>query len=71
MDWTEIDHCGTEIEAIDFLDGILMTAAFLRYDPVFVPGWCIRHAGGDADAARLVRRSVTAPDYKIRFVLDE
>ena len=71
MEWTVIDYCGTQIEAMDFLDGVIVTAGVPCFEPVFVPGWRIRHAGGDADAARLVRRSVTAPDYKIRFVLDE
>ena len=69
MEWTDIECGGYNIKAVDFLDGVLVWAIW--FESVFVPGWRIKHATGNFDAARLVRRGVTAPEYKIRFVLDE
>ena len=52
MEWVTIDYNGTEIQAADFLNGVLV---YIEESIVFIPGWHVLDRG-DMDGPQLRRR---------------
>ena len=65
MDWETINYGGTEIEAIDFLDGVLVNAPGPRGGPWAItswPGWYVQEQRGDMDGPALRPRRLAEDD---------
>ena len=69
MEWTEIIYDGTEVEAVDLLDGVVVDIPGKGL--VFVPGYYVLMQSGDRDVPRLERRKRFSPTFSIRLVEDE
>ena len=64
MEWTTIDYGGTEIQAADFLNGVLVR------DPMFfwithIPGYYIQQPTGDMDGPQLMPRKEHKAEFDI------
>ena len=66
MEWVTIDHESTEVEAIDFLDGVLVRDP-LHTGLAFCPGWQVMNRG-DMDGPALRRRKERQKVFGIEIV---
>lgn len=76
MDWTTIDYAGSEIEAVDFLDGVLVKLIEGRKHPfdreaVFCPGYYVQEQKGDMDGPAIRPRKKFPPKFSLQWVQDE
>ena len=67
MKWTEIEHDDAKVEAIDFLDGVLVRDP-LRTGLAFCQGWQVINRG-DMNGPALRRRKT--PKKRLAFWLEE
>ena len=72
MSWTKIKYGDIEVEAIDFLDGVLVKLIEGRMHhndrpTVFAPGWRVEPQFGDMDGPAFRRRKVKPPTYRIEL----
>jgi hypothetical protein len=66
MEWTEIDYMGDDVEARDFLDGILVRDSLLN-SSIFVPGWRIEQQRGDMDGPNFRKLEKRFPVYALEL----
>ena len=69
MEWVTINYAGVEIQATNFLDGVLIK--MFRpggFDGTFCPGWYVQERRGDMDGPALRPRPEHPRELEIRLV---
>ncbi len=64
MEWTKIDYDGEMLDAVDFLNGVLV-ALEPPSIPVFVPGYYVQEQRGDMDGPALWPRNDTSKEFEL------
>lgn len=70
MEWVKIDYDGEMLDAVDFLDGILV-ALEPPSIPVFVSGYYVQEQRGDMDGPALWPRDERAKKFKLQLVEED
>ena len=69
MDWVTINYAGVEIQATNFLDGVLIK--MFRpggFDGTFCPGWYVQERRGDMNGPALWPREERRKVFGIEIV---
>ena len=64
MEWTTIDYNGTDIQAADFLDGVLLRDQ-RWFGLTHIPGYYIQQPTGDMDGPQLRPREEQRGEFEI------
>ena len=68
MEWVTINYAGTEIEATNFLDGVLVVIPARGAQPVGWPGWYVQKQRGDMNGPALWPRQDRRKVFGIEIV---
>ena len=73
MVWVTIDYNGIEMEAANFLDGMLVRDPLRTSTSGFAycPGWYIQKPTGDMDGPAFRKRKTKEPAFAVRLVAAE
>ena len=70
MEWMTVQHEGEEVQAANFLDGVLIRDA-KHFGTTFAPGWRVEAQAGDMDGPAFRQRPKTHPVYGIELRVQE